>query len=81
MISPIYNLDFINSERCCLTFTGETGDQRYKAANDILIKQLKNQPRTLEGGFCINWFISTDVAGRASYMASPFMAQYGAGIQ
>ena len=45
---------------------------------DILIKQLKNQPRTLEGGFWHKLIYQHQMWLDGLYMASPFMAQYGA---
>lgn len=73
-----YNLDFINSGKVLFDLYRETGDQRYKAAMDILIKQLKNQPRTLEGGFWHKLIYQHQMWLDGLYMASPFMAQYGA---
>ena len=73
-----YNLDFINSGKVLFDLYRETGDQRYKAAMDILTRQLKNQPRTLEGGFWHKLIYQHQMWLDGLYMASPFMAQYGA---
>lgn len=73
-----YNLDFINSGKVLFDLYRETGDQRYKKAMDTLIRQLKNQPRTLEGGFWHKLIYQHQMWLDGLYMASPFMAQYGA---
>lgn len=73
-----YNLDFINSGKVLFDLYRETGDQRYKKAMDTLIRQLKNQPRTLEGGFWHKLVYQHQMWLDGLYMASPFMAQYGA---
>lgn len=73
-----YNLDFINSGKVLFDLYRETGDQRYRKAMDTLIRQLKNQPRTLEGGFWHKLIYQHQMWLDGLYMASPFMAQYGA---
>lgn len=73
-----YNLDFINSGKVLFDLYRETGDPRYKRAMDTLIGQLKHQPRTLEGGFWHKLIYMHQMWLDGLYMASPFMAQYGA---
>ena len=73
-----YNLDFINSGKVLFDLYRETGDERYKKAMDVLIRQLKNQPRTLEGGFWHKLVYQHQMWLDGLYMASPFLAQYGA---
>lgn len=51
---------------------------RYKKAMDLLIKQLKNQPRTHDGGFWHKLIYQHQMWLDGIYMASPYMAQYGA---
>jgi len=48
-----FNLDKINTGRQLLFLYEQTGADKYKIAADTLRKQLKNQPRTIEGGFGI----------------------------
>ena len=43
--------DYINSGKVLFDLYKETGKEKYKAARDLLVEQLKRQPRTLEGGF------------------------------
>ena len=73
-----YNLDFINSGKVLFDLYRQTGDQRYRKAMDTLIRQLKNQPRTLKGGFWHKLVYQHQMWLDGLYMASPFMAQYGA---
>lgn len=73
-----YNLDFINSGKVLFDLYRETGDPRYRKAMDTLIRQLKNQPRTLQGGFWHKLVYQHQMWLDGLYMASPFMAQYGA---
>lgn len=73
-----YNLDFINSGKVLFDLYRETGDQKYRLAMDVLIRQLKSQPRTLEGGFWHKLIYQHQMWLDGLYMASPFMAQYGA---
>ena len=46
-----FTLDNIAPGRTLLTLYKETHDPKYKNAADTLRKQLRNQPRTKEGGF------------------------------
>lgn len=73
-----YNLDYVNSGKVLFDLYRETGDERYNKAMDVLIRQLKNQPRTLEGGFWHKLIYQHQMWLDGLYMASPFMAQYGA---
>ena len=76
-----YNLDYINSGKVLFDLYRETGKQKYKTAMDALVKQLKNQPRTLEGGFWHKLIYQHQMWLDGLYMASPFLAQYGAEFQ
>ena len=73
-----YNLDFINSGKVLFDLYRETDDARYRKAMDTLIRQLRNQPRTLKGGFWHKLVYQHQMWLDGLYMASPFMAQYGA---
>ena len=46
-----YNLDQINTGKLFFQLYHETGDERDQQALPLLMKQLKTQPRTREGGF------------------------------
>ncbi len=73
-----YNLDFINSGKVLFDVYRETGNEKYKKAMNELIKQLKRHPRTLEGGYWHKLIYQHQMWLDGLYMASPFMAQYGA---
>lgn len=73
-----YNLDYINSGKVLFDLYKETGKEKYKLAMDVLIEQLKRQPRTLEGGFWHKLIYQHQMWLDGLYMASPFLAQYGA---
>lgn len=60
------------------TATTPLSSSRYKKAMDLLIKQLKNQPRTHDGGFWHKLIYQHQMWLDGIYMASPYMAQYGA---
>jgi unsaturated rhamnogalacturonyl hydrolase len=73
-----YNLDFVNSGKVLFDLYNETHDQRYRLAMDTLAKQLKNQPRTCDGGFWHKLIYQHQMWLDGLYMASPFLARYGA---
>ena len=73
-----YNLDFINSGKVLFDLYRQTHDKKYRKAMDGLIKQLKNQPRTCDGGYWHKLIYPHQMWLDGIYMASPFMAQYGA---
>ncbi len=73
-----YNVDYVNSGKVLFDLYRETGKEKYKLAMNVLIKQLKNQPSTLDGGFWHKIIYPHQIWLDGIYMASPFMAQYGA---
>ena len=73
-----YNLDFINPGKVLFDVYRETGDPKYKRAMDVLVKQLGRHPRTQEGAFWHKLVYPHQVWLDGLYMASPFLAQYGA---
>lgn len=72
-----YNLDFINSGKTLFEVYARTKDEKYLKAMDLLIRQLKNQPRTHDGGFWHKLVYQHQMWLDGLYMASPFMAEYG----
>lgn len=46
-----FNIDNVNAGKILFDFYAQTGDERYKIAMDTLRKQMREQPRTSEGGF------------------------------
>ena len=73
-----YNLDFINSGKVLFALYKETGKEKYKQAMDVLIRQLSRHPRTTDGGFWHKLVYQHQMWLDGIYMASPFMAEYGA---
>lgn len=73
-----YNIDFINSGKTLFELYKETKKEKYKLAMDLLVKQMKNHPRTLEGGYWHKLCYQHQIWLDGLYMASPFLAQYGA---
>ena len=73
-----YNIDYINSGKVLFDLYRETGKEKYKTAMDALVKQLKNHPRTLEGAYWHKLIYQHQIWLDGLYMASPFLAQYGA---
>lgn len=73
-----YNLDFINPGKVLFDLYRETRDVKYKKAMDVLVKQLEHHPRTLKGGFWHKLVYQHQMWLDGLYMASPFLAQYGA---
>jgi len=73
-----FNLDNINPGKILFDFYAQSKDERYKKAMDLLIKQTKEQPRTAEGGFWHKLKYTHQMWLDGTFMASPFLAQYGA---
>ena len=40
-----YNIDYVNSGKILFDVYKETGNNKYKLAMDVLVKQMKNQPK------------------------------------
>jgi len=73
-----YNIDYINSGKTLFELYRVTKNEKYKIAMDKLIDQMKNHPRTTTGGFWHKLIYPHQMWLDGLYMASPFMAQYGA---
>ena len=73
-----YHLDFIEPGKVLFEVYKQTGNKKYKLALDKLINQLKTQPRTKDGGFWHKGWYENQMWLDGIYMASPFMARYGA---
>ncbi len=72
-----YNLDFINSGKVLFDCYRETGKEKYRKAMDVLLRQLKLQPRTCDGGYWHKLIYQHQMWLDGLYMASPFMARFG----
>jgi unsaturated rhamnogalacturonyl hydrolase len=71
-----FNLDNIAVGRAILTVYEATKEPKYKRAADTLRKQLKNQPRTHEGGFWHKQIYPYQMWLDGLFMAEPFYAWY-----
>lgn len=73
-----YNLDKINPGRILLYLYDRTGEERFKSAADELRQQLREHPRTSEGGFWHKKVYPSQMWLDGIYMAEPFYARYAA---
>ena len=71
-----YNLDQINQGKLLLYLWKKTGENRYKQAADVLVKQLEGHPRTAEGGFWHKKIYPHQMWLDGLYMAMPFLTEY-----
>ncbi|MBC7407037.1 MAG: glycoside hydrolase family 88 protein [Arcicella sp.] len=71
-----FNIDNITGGRILLMLYRETGKEKFKLAADLLRNQLRNQPRTKEGGFWHKKIYPNQMWLDGLYMAEPFYAEY-----
>jgi unsaturated rhamnogalacturonyl hydrolase len=71
-----FNLDNVAVGRALLLLHATTGAGKYKNAADTLRRQLKNQPRTHEGGFWHKQIYPYQMWLDGLFMAEPFYAWY-----
>ena len=74
----VYNLDFINSGKVLFVVYAQTGNEKYRRALDMLVDQLREQPRTSDGGFWHKKIYPWQMWLDGLYMCSPVLMQYGA---
>ena len=72
-----YNLDQINAGKLLFSLYEQTGEERYRRAIDTLRTQLREHPRTSEGGFWHKQIYPFQLWLDGVYMAGPFLARYG----
>lgn len=73
-----YNLDNINGGRVLMYLSEKTGDRRYELASRRLYdEQLSRQPRLSCGNFWHKGIYPSQIWLDGTYMALPFMAEYG----
>jgi len=73
-----YNLDNVLCGRILLMLYGVTGQKQYYKAATTLREQLRQQPRTTQGGFWHKKKYTEQVWLDGLYMAQPFFAEYAA---
>jgi unsaturated rhamnogalacturonyl hydrolase len=71
-----YNIDLIAPGRALLAAYNETGDNRFQFAADTLRRQLREHPRTTQGGFWHKKIYPNQMWLDGLYMAEPFYAAY-----
>ncbi|WP_461052429.1 glycoside hydrolase family 88 protein [Spirosoma arcticum] len=73
-----FNIDYVTPGRALLLLAQQTlpGKEKYRKAADLLRKQLKQQPRTKEGGFWHKKRYPYQMWLDGLYMAEPFYAEY-----
>ncbi|MDR3652954.1 MAG: glycoside hydrolase family 88 protein [Paludibacter sp.] len=72
----IYSLDKLNSGKILFNLYAVTKEEKLKKAMDLLRDQIKNQPRTSEGGFWHKKIYPHQMWLDGIYMASPYLAEY-----
>ena len=71
-----YAMDNINTGKALFPLYKKYGDEKYKKAADILMEQLKNQPRSKDGVFLHKKEFVDQVFLDSLFMSGPFYAQY-----
>jgi unsaturated rhamnogalacturonyl hydrolase len=71
-----FELDNITPGRLLFFLYQQTGNKKYATAADELINQLKNQPRTSDGGFWHKKIYTNQMWLDGIYMADVYLAQY-----
>ncbi len=71
-----YNLDNIAPGRVLLALYLQSGQEKYRRAADTLRRQLREQPRTHEGGFWHKQIYPWQMWLDGLFMAEPFYATY-----
>jgi unsaturated rhamnogalacturonyl hydrolase len=73
-----YNIDRVNGGKFLIGLYGETGDEKYALALEQLRDQMREHPRTSEGGFWHKKVYPHQMWLDGLYMGSPFLARYAA---
>jgi unsaturated rhamnogalacturonyl hydrolase len=71
-----YSLDKLNSGKILFDLYAKSKEEKLKKAIDLLRNQVKNQPRTIDGGFWHKKIYPNQMWLDGLYMASPFLAEY-----
>lgn len=71
-----YNIDQVNPGKILFEIYRETKNQKYLTAINTLRDQMRNHPRTSEGGFWHKQRYPWQMWLDGLYMGSPFLAQY-----
>jgi unsaturated rhamnogalacturonyl hydrolase len=71
-----YNIDRINPGKALFILYDRTKEERYRKAIELLRRQLREHPRTSEGGFWHKKRYPHQMWLDGLYMGAPFLAQY-----
>lgn len=71
-----FNIDHVTPGRAIMTLYRVSGEEKYKTALDQIRGQLKNHPRTKEGGFWHKKIYPWQMWLDGLYMGQPFYAEY-----
>lgn len=71
-----YNIDRVNPGKALFSLYAKTRDEKFKLAAQLLRRQMKEHPRTREGGFWHKKRYPFQMWLDGLYMGSPFLAQY-----
>lgn len=71
-----YNIDRVNPGKFLINLYKETGEEKYRLAIEELRDQMREHPRTTEGGFWHKKVYPHQMWLDGLYMGSPFLAQY-----
>lgn len=71
-----FNIDHINNGKLCLLLYRVTGKEKYLKAANLLRQQLREHPRTQEGGFWHKKIYTSQMWLDGLYMGEPFYAEY-----
>lgn len=71
-----FNIDHVTPGRAIMTLYRVSGEEKYKTALDQIRGQLKNHPRTKEGGFWHKKIYPWQMWLDGLYMGEPFYAEY-----
>lgn len=71
-----YNIDHVNPGKLLLTLYNATGDEKYKKAAFLTMRQLETHPRTKEGGFWHKKIYPWQMWLDGIYMGAPFYAEF-----
>lgn len=71
-----YNIDSINTGKILFFLYNETKDERYRVAIEVLMDQLRNQPRTKSSNFWHKKIYPNQIWLDGLYMAQPFYMAY-----
>ncbi|HEX6101187.1 MAG TPA: pectinesterase family protein [Thermoanaerobaculia bacterium] len=71
-----YNIDRINAGKPLFLLYAKTNDEKYRKAIELLRQQMREHPRTKEGGFWHKKRYPYQMWLDGLYMGGPFLAQY-----